>query len=245
MKRRNFLAWLGVGTVVISLPLLFGNLTEKAFGITPNKTDLSSLDILQAAYNDSANSHTRYLAFAKVAQQENYLEAAELFRAAALGEQIHRDNHARIIQQLGSQPEFHPVILQEGTTLENLRSTIAIAAQEQDSYSSLLQQAKVLGNTAVITTLEEAREGKASRESLYQEVKFHLQQANQGWLHGEANIEVGRTDEAIASKADSVSGARVKSTFYVCSVCGYTTRNLPETCPQCGVDQDKFQEFQR
>ncbi len=234
MKRRNFLSWLGVGTVVVNLPLFFGSFAEKALGMSPTQTSPEPLELLQAAYNDSANSHERYLAFAEVAEREKYLEATELFRAAALGEQIHRDNHAQIIQQLGSQPEFSPVVPQVGSTLENLRSAIAIAAREQDAYSSLLQQAKLIGNTAVITTLEEAREGKASRQPLYQEVKSHLQQASQGWLHGEANI-----------KADAVLGARAKSTFYVCSVCGYTTRNLPETCPQCGVDQDKFQEFQR
>jgi len=237
MKRRNFLFWLGMGTVVSNLPLIAGQGTEKALSLVLNEKQENLFAPLQAAYQDSANSHARYLAFAGVATQENHLEAAELFKAAALGEQIHCDNHSKVLQELGVLPEFKAVAPQVGSTLENLSRAIATAAQEQNSYTQLLQQAKAIGNTSVVTTLEEALEGKTSRAILYQEVKSNLLSTNEGGLPRQAGMVAG----AIASKADSSAGAGTKAAFYVCSVCGYTARAIPETCPQCGADASQFQ----
>src|ERR1039458_10052520 len=56
---------------------------------------------LLAAFEGESNAHAKYAAFAVKADADGYHGAASLFRAAARAEQIHANNHARVIRQLG------------------------------------------------------------------------------------------------------------------------------------------------
>src|SRR5579864_6695363 len=80
---------------------------------------------LQAAFEGESNAHARYIAFAVKADAEGLHGAASLFRAAARAEQIHANNHARVIRQIGAEPVavIHPI--QVHSTLENLNEARA------------------------------------------------------------------------------------------------------------------------
>jgi rubrerythrin len=108
-------------------------------GIKP--TD-KTLENLQAAYNGESNAHAKYTLFAKKADAEGYCQVASLFRAAARAEQIHAQNHARVIRKLGAEPvatiEAHPV----KSTRENLQTAIAGETYERDTmYPAFIQEA--------------------------------------------------------------------------------------------------------
>ena len=83
-----------------------------------------TLKNLQAAYNGESNAHVMYLSFADKADQEGYKEVASLFRAAAKAEQIHRDNHAQVIQAMGATPKNTITTPEAKSTAENLEQAI-------------------------------------------------------------------------------------------------------------------------
>src|SRR5215469_2034988 len=164
---------------------------------------------LQAAYEGESNSHARYTAFAVKADAEGLHGAASLFRAAARAEQIHADNHARVIRQLGGEPTatIHPV--RAKSTLENLNEARCGERYEIDSmYPEFVREAKGHNNTAAVRTLEWALGAEKTHARLFSEAIAVLET---GWL--------------IAAR-----------TFYVCGACGYTSET-PEAdrCPTCNL----------
>lgn len=56
---------------------------------------------LEAAFAGESQAHMRYLIFAEKADQEGFPNAARLFRAVALAEQIHATNHFKALGLLG------------------------------------------------------------------------------------------------------------------------------------------------
>lgn len=188
------------------------NTTEIAANTDKNATTLKNL---QAAYNGESNAHVRYLAFAKKADQEGYKKVATLFRAAALAEQIHRDNHAAVITEMGGTPTNKIETPEVKSTSENLQAAIKGESYERDTmYPEFIAQAKSVGNLEAIRTLTFAEEAEAGHASYYTEAFNNLEQ----WKVG--NVA-----------------------FYVCPECGLTTDQLAfEKCPECGEPKDEFQK---
>ncbi|MEJ5327510.1 MAG: rubrerythrin family protein [Candidatus Bathyarchaeia archaeon] len=60
---------------------------------------------LKHAFAGESQANRRYLAFAKKAEEEGYIQVAKLFKAAAEAETIHALNHLRITGQVKSTPE--------------------------------------------------------------------------------------------------------------------------------------------
>ena len=88
------------------------------------------------------NANARYKAFARKAEVERLPGAASLFRAAARAEQIHANNHARVIRHLGGEAKapIHPVHVQ--STLKNLKAALSGVLREIDSlYPAFLNEA--------------------------------------------------------------------------------------------------------
>jgi len=54
---------------------------------------MATMDNLAAAFAGESQANRRYLAFAKKAEAEGFLQAAKLFRAAAAAETVHAHNH--------------------------------------------------------------------------------------------------------------------------------------------------------
>ena len=174
----------------------------------------TTVDNLQAAFNGESNAHTRYLAFAEKADQENYPSVASLFRAAAKAEEIHAGNHAEVLKQLGATPVANietPVVK---STADNLDAAIKGETYERDTmYPDFLKAARQENaGTPVLRTFNYAKSAEAEHAKLYRDAKKNLA---------------------------SLKGAQ--ETYYVCSVCGNTVPKVNfEKCPVCANPKDKF-----
>src|SRR3954454_20110799 len=98
---------------------------------------------LQAAFEGESNAHAKYSAFAIKADAEGLHGAASLFRAAARAEQIHADNHARVIRKLGAEAAAAIQPIHVKSTLENLNEARAGERYEIESmYPEFIREAK-------------------------------------------------------------------------------------------------------
>lgn len=89
---------------------------------------------LKNAFAGESQANRRYLAFAQKADEEGFLQAAKLFRAAAEAETVHALNHLRTAGEVKS-------------TLENLQVAVAGETYEfRKMYSEYLADAKRDGN---------------------------------------------------------------------------------------------------
>ncbi|MDR3739824.1 MAG: rubrerythrin family protein [Terracidiphilus sp.] len=177
---------------------------------------------LLAAFEGESNAHAKYTAFAAKADADGFYGAASLFRAAAHAEHIHAQNHARVIKQLGGEArcEIHPVEVK--STLENLKVALSGENYEIDSmYPEFLAEAQSHSNTAAIRTLHWALEAEKTHSRLYSEAI--------------ALVEGGSSDAWV----------RTARTFYVCTVCGYTSETPDEhdRCPVCNLPWEKFDKI--
>ena len=175
----------------------------------------TTLENMQTAFNGESNAHARYAAFAQQADKEGYRDVANLLRAAARAEQIHASNHAAVIKQLGAEPKANIESPQVKTTRENLEAAIKGETYERDTmYPDFLKQAKADGNPKATRSLNLAKTAEAEHAKLYQSALSGLN---------------GAKDVAAAG-------------YYVCPVCGFTTRVVDfEKCPSCFTAKEKFE----
>jgi len=174
---------------------------------------------LLAAFEGESNAHAKYMVFAAKADSDGLHGAASLFRAAARAEQIHANNHARVIRQLGGEANAEIHAAEVKTTLENLKEALSGEEHEIDSmYPEFLDEATDRGNTAAIRTFTWALEAEKTHARLYREAI--------------AQIESGKTGSWIAAAHN----------FYVCAICGYTAETPEaEHCPVCNYAWEKFE----
>jgi len=174
----------------------------------------TTLDNLQAAYNGESNAHARYLAFAQKADTEGYGKAASLFRAAARAEEIHAGNHAVVIKKLGGTPQAKVETPAVKSTAENLEAAIKGESYERDTmYPQFLKQARAEHNRDAVETFNFAKTAEAEHARLY--------------------------TAALSNLADTRGTGQ---TYYVCTVCGYTTTNLDfAKCISCFSPKHKYQ----
>lgn len=175
-----------------------------------------TLENLQAAYNGESNAHSRYLAFAQKADQEQYGEIASLFRAAAKAESIHAANHAAVIKKLGGTPEAKIETLAVKSTRENLRAAIQGETYERDTmYPEFLKNARSEGKREAVRTFNLALMAEAEHATLYSEALNNL-----------ANLKNTKAKD-----------------YYVCTICGFTSAKLDYSkCPSCFSHKDKFEK---
>jgi rubrerythrin len=174
----------------------------------------ATLDNLQAAYNGESNAHARYLAFAQKADAEGYGKVASLFRAAARAEEIHAGNHAAVIQKLRGTPQAKVETPVVKSTAENLEAAIKGESYERDTmYPEFLKQARAEHNRDAVETFNLAKTAEAEHARLY--------------------------TTALHNLADMRGSGQ---TYYVCTVCGYTTTNLDfAKCISCFSPRHKYQ----
>lgn len=174
---------------------------------------------LLTAYEGESNAHAKYAAFAVQADKDGLHGAASLFRAASRAEQIHANNHARVIKQLGGEATFTLHAIEVKSTLENLKAARGGENYEIDTmYPPFLAEATERKNTAAIRTFHGALEAEKTHSRLY----------------GEAIdlLEAGKKDSWISTARD----------FYVCVVCGYTSETKEsDHCPVCNLAWEKFE----
>jgi len=180
-------------------------------------TSSKTAEDLQAAFNGESNAHARYMAFAQKADKERYGEVASLFRAAARAEEIHAANHAAVIRKLGAHPQAkldRPIVK---STRENLEAAIKGESYERDTmYPEFINDARTAGLEEAVNTFTNARTAEAEHAKLFSEA---------------------------LNKLPQLKGSKSKS-YYVCTVCGYTTAKLDfEICPSCFNPKEKYHKL--
>lgn len=186
------------------------------WGMTGVSNAATTLENMQAAYNGESNAHARYLAFAQHAQKEGYGEVASLFRAAARAEEVHASNHAQVIKKLGGVPHASIETPQVKSTRENLEAAVKGESYERDTmYPEFLKQARLDRNKQAIRSLNLAKTAEAEHAKLY---------------------------AAALSNLERLKGS-TGSAFYVCSICGFTTREVNSSkCPSCFNPKEYFEK---
>ncbi len=190
------------------------------FGIAPfalvasEKISESTMSNLQTAFNGESNAHVRYLAFAAKADAEGYVGAASLFRAAARAEEIHAANHAAVIKNFGGVPVAKLEDLVVRSTRENLEAALKGEAYERDvMYPEFLRQATSDASAEALRTFRLARAAEVEHARLY------------------------------AAALEDLESMKSSQEFYVCPVCGFTTRNPDsEPCPTCATPKENFEK---
>jgi rubrerythrin len=177
-------------------------------------TSGKTLDNLQAAYNGESNAAARYLAFAKKADADGLAPVASLFRAAARAEEIHASNHAKVIRELGGVPKAQVEDPKVGPTKENLDAAIKGESYERDTmYPDFIKAARSEGQKGALESFNYAKSAEAEHARLY---------------------------TVALENIDTVTG-KPAVTYYVCTVCGFTTTKLDFTkCPACFSPKDKY-----
>jgi rubrerythrin len=99
---------------------------------------------LLAAYAREYAAYTQYTAFAQRADVDGLHGVASLFRATARAEQIHSNNHAKIIGLLGGEAACEASVIKPKSTLENLETALRGENYEIDTMSNSLQKQKAM-----------------------------------------------------------------------------------------------------
>jgi rubrerythrin len=165
---------------------------------------------LLTAYESESNADTLYSAYAEKADSDGLHGTASLLRATARSEHIQASNNARLIRQLGGEPEAQIQPVEVKTTLENLTAALVNQANKIDSmYPRFLAENWSTDNSAA-QTLTWALEAERTNARLFSE-----EIAQMG--------AVGR---------DSLASTPVD--FFVRSVCGCVSKTPePERCWIC------------
>lgn len=122
-----------------------------------------TLDNLKAAFAGESQASTRYMAFARKADQEGYPQVAKLFRAAAAAEVVHARNHLETMEGVRS-------------TEDNLKEAIAGENMEHVKiYPEFIEQANREQEPRAERTFDWARRVEMIHESLYKSALDALQ----------------------------------------------------------------------
>ncbi|SHK04240.1 Rubrerythrin [Geosporobacter subterraneus DSM 17957] len=118
-----------------------------------NKT----LENLMAAFAGESQANRKYLAYAKKAEAEGYVNAAKLFKAAADAETLHAHKHFEVAGKVKS-------------TVENLKDAVNGETYEfKDMYPEFLKTAQEEGNQEAVRTFEYALKAEEVHAKLYEE----------------------------------------------------------------------------
>jgi rubrerythrin len=167
---------------------------------------------LQSAYDGESNARVRYRLFAVQAEMDGYHGVASLFRAAARAEQIHADNHARVLRSLGAEPVRNISPIEVHDTAANLRTAIAGEEYERDvMYPEYLAEAKESRQNAAARSFSYALEAEAEHARLFR------------------------------AALEDLNSRRHKTTYYVCTICGFTTADEKlARCLICTNPRERF-----
>ena len=174
----------------------------------------TTLDNLQTAYNGESNANARYLAFAKKADDEGYLGAASLFRAAAHAEGVHVARLAEVIKGMKAEPKADIKAPEVKSTKENLEVALKGESYERDTmYPGFIKQARAERNTDALRVFNFAKSAETEHAKFYQ-----------------------------AALTDMEKWKAAKKDFYVCNNCGYTVVKVDfEKCPICFKPKSEYQ----
>jgi len=117
---------------------------------------------LQNAFAGESQANRKYLAFAKQAETEGFIQIAKLFRAAAEAETIHAHNHLRAMEGIKS-------------TKDNLLAAISGESYEfQKMYPQMIADATDEAAKTALRSFTMANEVEKIHAALYQKALDNL-----------------------------------------------------------------------
>jgi len=150
---------------------------------------------LKEAFAGESQANRKYLAFAAKADQEGYLQAARLFRAAAEAETVHAHNHLRALNGIRS-------------TKENLQEAIAGETHEfKTMYPEMIEAAKAEGQKAAERSFNYANSVEKVHAQLYQKLLDSLGKSQENYSYYVCPV-CGFTAERQAPGACPVCGTK-------------------------------------
>lgn len=128
-----------------------------------NKT----IDNLLEGFAGESQATRKYSIYAKKAEKEGLVNAAKLFKAAALAEEIHAQRHLEVAGKVGS-------------TAENLKDAVDGETYEfEKMYPAFLKDANPDTDKAAIQSFTYAMEAEKVHARLYQEALDNLEDAEE------------------------------------------------------------------
>ena len=110
---------------------------------------------LKEAFAGESQANRKYTAFAAKADKEGFAQAAKLFRAAAAAEEVHANNHLRVLKGIKS-------------TKENLQAAISGEDEEWEKmYPGMIETAKSEGKRAAEISFDYANQVEKIHARLY------------------------------------------------------------------------------
>ena len=117
---------------------------------------------LKSAFAGESQANRKYLAFAKKAEDEGYLQIAKLFKAAAEAETVHALNHLRILGEITS-------------TANNIKAAISGETHEFESmYPEFINVAKQEGNKQAVWSFKVANKVEKIHADLFKKIDASL-----------------------------------------------------------------------
>jgi rubrerythrin len=187
-------------TLVVWCMVLLGLTAAQCFA------GLTTVTVLNDAWNIENNAMRRSNAFAERADQEGHAGVASLFRAVAQSQRVHARNLAASLKKLGSQPVAVTQTFAVTSSDENLHAELAVhAGYVHQIFPAFLSALKREGFSFALRSIEDASRSEASYVSYMREAE-HL-------------------DPALNA---------VKTIYYVCNQCGYMTQSRHfQVCKVC------------
>lgn len=175
-------------------------------------------DFLRSAYGGESMAHMRYLTWGELAEKEGYSNIGKLFKGIAYAEQVHANNHYRVLKDVkGDFTVTSGAIFGTGTLVENLQGAIDGELHEvEQMYPVYLESAEFQGENGAKRSFYFALEAE----------KIH------------ANLFADAQNAAKDGKDLELN------TVNVCPICGHTTLDhIPDACPVCGAIKELYITF--
>lgn len=185
---------------------------EQTVPAAPKKT----IENLKAAIKGETTASAKYAAYAEKAKEEGFMQIAVLFRATSKSEEIHAQNHTKVLTTLGEKMDDFKPEFEVKTTKENLDDAIKGEKYEVDTmYPDFIK-------TSTADTIPEAT------SSFYWAMNVEKNHAN---LY---QIAI----DALASK----NLKTMQNEYFVCSTCGNTfaAGKVDDLCAVCATAKEKY-----
>ena len=204
MKKIKLFALLTIGAIALA------SCTSK-----PEKT----IENLKAASTGEANASAKYAKFAQKAEADSMFNVSAMFKAISEAEAIHKENHLKVLKELGV--DFNPQLKEAsiGTTLENLKSSMEGEKYEYTKmYPEFIKIAEQEKSKKALTSFDFAMKVEQKHSNLY--------------------------NEAITLINNEGNDLNLNKEWAVCPICGGTyKKGEVKHCNVCGTAAEKFKTF--
>ncbi|OWZ84956.1 rubrerythrin family protein [Natranaerobius trueperi] len=173
---------------------------------------------VRSAYGGESQAYMRYQVWGQKAKEEGYPNIARLFKGIAYAEEVHANNHFKVLGDL--EGDFL-VASMAGFGLKDTRTNLEGAKAGEDfeiheMYPAYLRIAEMQNESQAKQSFKWALEAEKVHSTLFQKA-------------------IEAVDNNTDLEFDEVS---------ICGQCGFTTtEGTPEKCPICGVSKERFRTY--